>query len=246
MFETLVRALQCGRRGCACQRWAGNGNLHCPVKSGHAHGDADPGLTTKVGGTTARGAERIVFHCQKGCSADSVISELRGMNLWPPPNEEPPAATPDRERPRKLVKEWPYRSADGHVIAYKARFEYQDRDNGKTFLWRREGTRQYGGLQGISMEQMPPYNLEGVLGELGEPVYIVEGEKAADACIDHGLVAISFGGGANQQRFGDLDYLHLRDVILWPDNDDVGYALMARLAALRSAAARGSSRATRR
>ena len=59
----------------------------------------------------------------------------------------------------------------------------------------------------------------------------VEGEKAADACINHGLQAVTNAGGAHQKEFGPgLVALRGRDVVLWPDNDDDGRALMDRLA----------------
>ncbi len=229
MFEELVRALQCGKPRCECARWHGTGNLHCAVKVAHKSGDAHPSLTVTVAG------DRITWNCKSGCSQADVREALTELRVWPPPKEAAPAARPgERERPRRLVAEYPYKDGLGTVIAYKGRFEYGDAEGGKTFLWRREGSDRWGGLQGIAMEELPLYNLEGVLDPdaASEIVYFVEGEKAADACIEHGLVAVSLGGGANQQQFGHaLDQLLKRDVVLWPDNDEPGYALMARLAA---------------
>ena len=228
--DALISALQCGRRGCQCQKWRGTGNVHCPVKAAHAHGDADPGLNVTVS-TDAKYDPRVTMHCGRGCSQQDVLQELRAMALWPPPKEEREAVTPDAQRPKRMVAEWPYKSAAGVGIAWKQRYEFTDERGGKTFLWRREGSQRPLGLQGISIESMPPYNLEGVLeSDVSEPVYIAEGEKAADALIDHGIVAVSFGGGAAQQRFGDLSFLKDRDVILWPDNDPPGFALMTVLA----------------
>lgn len=226
MYESIVSALQCGRRGCACGRWRGDGNLHCPNKAAHAHGDADPGLTTTIKG------DKILFDCKKGCASSTVLSVLHTMNLWPPPKDDPmPAAARRTNRPRKLVAEWPYKDASGATVALKARFDFTDAEGGKTYLWKRAGGNTYGGLAGMAMEDMPLYNLEGVLESPAETIYFVEGEKAADACIEHGLVAVSLGGGAGQTAFGrTLEPLRGRDVVLWPDNDDAGYALMTRLA----------------
>ena len=61
---------------------------------------------------------------------------------------------------------------------------------------------------------------------------LVEGEKAADAAqrLFPDYVAMSWMGGANADADADLSPLVSRDVILWPDADQPGYAVMARIA----------------
>ena len=55
-----------------------------------------------------------------------------------------------------------------------------------------------------------------------EPVYVTEGEKAADALIGLGLLATTSSGGAGSARHTDWSPLAGREVILWPDTDLAG------------------------
>jgi len=82
-------------------------------------------------------------------------------------------------------------------------------------------------------DHLPLYRLADVLQDTTAPVWIVEGEKAADACVEQGLIAVCCGGGASQRTFGNtLDVLRDREVILWPDADEPGSALMGRIHSL--------------
>lgn len=63
-----------------------------------------------------------------------------------------------------------------------------------------------------------------------EPYVLVEGEKAADAVAAAGLCAIGTVCGASSTPGPDvIRFLAARDVVLWPDNDDIGHAHMARI-----------------
>lgn len=223
----IRQALRCGRSGCPCSRGR---NVHCPVKSAHKGDDKHPSLTADVRG------DRITFNCKTGCSQEDVIAGLTAIKLWPPdqaPSAVATASRGDARRPRKFVKEWPYITEAGETLAWHGRFEFTDADGGKEFLWRREGSDRWGGLGGLAISELPVYNLALALEEPDATVYICEGEKAADACVERFLVAIALGGGASQKEFGTcLDFLRDRDVVLWPDADEPGTALMARVAAI--------------
>ena len=56
----------------------------------------------------------------------------------------------------------------------------------------------------------------------GRPVYIVEGEKAADALAGLGVVATCSPGGANKWRAEYGKPLAGADVVILPDNDAPG------------------------
>lgn len=219
-------ALQCGRQSCTCTKGR---VLHCPVTAAHGHGDANPSLSLKITG------DRILFSCKRGCDQEDVIAALADRKLWPPEQDNAPR---NQQRVRKashFVREWSFCAPDGTAMAYHGRFDYDD-GSGKEFLWRlpdqRWGDRGVG-LGELSISELPLYNLDLVLAEPGEVVYLVEGEKAADVCVEHGLIAVALGGGAAQKDFGrSLEPLSQRTVILWPDNDDPGAALMARIAAI--------------
>ncbi len=67
----------------------------------------------------------------------------------------------------------------------------------------------------------PIYNLHSISKEPDKPVFIVEGEKCADALINLGMLATTSGGTISAS---DADWRALanRTVVMWPDNDDAG------------------------
>jgi len=215
----LSRALQCGRPSCKCSHSA---LRHCPVTSGHSHGDSDPSLSFTASG------DKTLMKCHAGCSQDDVIAELRQRGWWGSSAE--PTPTPIRSGRGSLVTSYEFRDAAGELVAEHGRFESEQ---GKSFAWRVPGKDWRDGLGSIGVHDLPLYGLRGVLEDAGAPVWVVEGEKAADAARAAGLVAVCLGGGAAQKTFGNtLDPLRGRDVILWPDNDEAGAAFMGRLAGL--------------
>lgn len=221
-------ALKCGKPGCPCARGR---NRHCPVLAAHSHGDSEPSLTVKVAG------DRIAFNCKRGCDQQAVIDALTERNLWPPeqdanPRNDASNRAPNRRKPSHFIREWAYGDPP---LAYHGRFDYDDGE-GKEFLWRLP-EQQWGqrgiGLGELSISELPLYNVDLLTEEPDETVYVCEGEKAADACIEHGLIAVALGGGASQTKFGDcLEPLRRRDVVLWPDNDAAGAQLMAVIASV--------------
>jgi DNA primase len=69
----------------------------------------------------------------------------------------------------------------------------------------------------------PLYNLPSITNSWEETVFVVEGEKAADALIGIGLIATTSAGGANGLKTTDWEPLTNRKVIIWPDNDKAGH-----------------------
>jgi len=212
-----IRArLSCGKQSCACSK---NGTLtHCVV-----HSDGTPSLSIQQGHTAP------LVTCQTGCSRESVIAALKQRGLWP--EREQSAEPRQRREPQKVHR---YLDDTGLLVAEKGRFEYLDRETGemkKYFNWRMPGGSHWGPLaEGCKVEDLPMLNLPDVINRLGETVWVVEGEKAAEACTLRGMLAVTFAGGASQKSFGDsLAYLVGREVVLWPDNDGDGFALMGRL-----------------
>ncbi len=201
----LRQALECDRSSCDCHK----GKIsHCP-----AHGDAKPSLSITEGHTAP------LLKCFTGCQTKDILLALKERGLWPLSERVTPINR--GSEPDHLYR---YMNADGEVVGEKGRW-----DNPKRFAWRMPGDTGWPG--GPQMDAMPLYNLADVLRNPGKPVFLVEGEKAVEACIARGLVAVCLAGGAAQTRFGNaLDPLAARDVILWPDNDDAGQALMGKVA----------------
>ena len=114
----------------------------------------------------------------------------------------------------------------------KGRFETA---TGKTFSWRRAGTPGWPkGSSGLKLRDLPLLGAAQVLEDADdEPVIFTEGEKARQALIDRGYIAVCAGGGAGQKDFGTaLEVLRGRVVKLWPDNDAEGEKYAATLANL--------------
>jgi len=151
------------------------------------------------------------------------------MGLW---TSAPPSPGPTNIKPlEKMVALYDYKNPAGELVAQKARFERPGGD--KRFAWRLPNATGWPGLNGMTMSDLPLWGSEELAIRTGEVVYVVEGEKAAEACRAKGLVALTHPGGASTKAFGQgqLSVLSGRDVRLWPDNDDVGRAFMQRLAA---------------
>lgn len=226
--EDIRSALRCGRSGCPCRIGS---NVHCPVH-GSGGGDKKPSFTVTAS-TDRNGNDTVLVHCKTGhsttCPQDRVIDALKTMGLW---SSAPPSPGPTNIKPlEKMVALYDYRNAAGELIAQKARFERPGGD--KRFAWRLPNASGWPGLNGITMADLPLWGSELLPQRTGEAVYIVEGEKAAEACRAKGLVALTHPGGASTKTFGQgqLSVLSGRDVRLWPDNDEVGRAFMQRLAA---------------
>lgn len=209
MNQALSDALSCGNQRCPCRRGS---PTHCP-----AHDDSKPSLTVD------ERDGRVLFHCQSGCSQDSVIQALASRGLWPLTENQPLQMRGSRE-PDMVYR---YLDSDGNLVAEHGRW-----NNPKSFAWRLPNGSWRDGLQGLKEDQLPLYNLS-ALREATGAVWLVEGEKAAESCISRGLTTVCLGGGAAQRDFGNaLDPLIDREVILWPDFDDAGAAYMARIAAM--------------
>lgn len=65
-----------------------------------------------------------------------------------------------------------------------------------------------------------PYKLNNIINN--DLIYYVEGEKCVEALIDFGFSAFTFLGGAKNWKPEVLPYFKGKDIILIPDNDDVG------------------------
>ena len=131
----------------------------------------------------------------------------------------------------KKVAEWDYLNADGSYICTVIRFE--DSYGKKSILPYNKQTKQYKS----TTEPRPLYNLPGILNS--ENVILVEGEKCAQALIDAGFCGTTAMMGANASS-SKTDWTPLigKDILIWPDNDDVGkeYAINSAEAALAAGA----------
>lgn len=122
---------------------------------------------------------------------------------------------------------WTYTDKDGNPTGQVRRTTDK-----KITQWKPDG--QGGWISGGAFKDQPKplYNLLELLERELAPVLMVEGEKTADAAksLFPDMVVISWFGGTGSASKIDLEPLEGRNVILWPDNDEVGKKAMHTIA----------------
>jgi len=127
---------------------------------------------------------------------------------------------------RRVVAETDYRVCDEHgaLQGIHRRLDYSDGD--KIVYWLQPDGRTKG-LGGRALATMPLYGSERLAAHPDAPVGLCEGEKAAQALIDAGHLALGTVTGASGTPSRDvLAVLQGREVLLWPDNDVPGVSHM--------------------
>jgi len=138
--------------------------------------------------------------------------------IAPPPDAPQPSMThPVHGAP---IAHWTYRSADGGVLFYIAR--YDEADGSKQFVpwswsklsekWIPKGWEEPRPLFGLDLLALRP----------SAPVIIVEGEKAAEAArriAGKTYVVVTWPNGSNAPAKASWSVLGGRKILLWPDAD---------------------------
>jgi hypothetical protein len=224
------------------------GSLECVKQSGSgfmarcpAHNDQKPSLSIAEGDDG-----RVLLQCHKGCSTESVVQEI-GMtmrDLMPINGSTGPladkiggrgtrdkgASQPAKRRVFSSAKEavasldksngphaqlWTYHDTHGNPVGVVARWQTP---SGKDYrpVSQVEGGWCIGGMP----EPRPLYRLP----ELSDAtcIFIVEGEKAAEAAGSLGLTATTSPHGAKSAAKADWSPLAGKEVVLLPDNDEAG------------------------
>jgi hypothetical protein len=117
------------------------------------------------------------------------------------------------------TRSWTYHTATGEVAFIVDRY---DGPGGKRFVMRSpSGERK---LPAVYTEEhsRPLYRLPELAQRPGDPIVVVEGEKAADAVCAAGFLGTTSVGGAKAAKKTSWAPLAGRVVVIWPDNDDPG------------------------
>jgi 5S rRNA maturation endonuclease (ribonuclease M5) len=196
LLETIGRA-----RGLAPR----NGQYPCPCSLHEQSGDTPPAEVRHAG----QGYDLWVCHVCRGgnclqCGGGGTAIDALVVSGWEPDlatalkslgieDEAPAARVPDR--PAKIVKEYVYTDENELPLFQVCRMDP------KSFRQRRweDGRWQWGGMKDV---RLVPYRLPRVLAALArnEVVFIVEGEKDAEAIEALGKTATTMPGGAGKWR----------------------------------------------
>ncbi|MBC8205560.1 MAG: hypothetical protein H8E68_00200 [Kiritimatiellaeota bacterium] len=193
-----------------------------------AHDDQSPSLSITEGDDG-----RILIKCHAGCTTEQVVAslELSLSDLFPDSGtfaflndvmiaqKAKSTARYRSKQPMRQTSFHPY-TKEGKAYAGVYRFDPTDGSDGKQYV--PVHATPSGGAVGDPPEGWPLYNLEEIQQRPDDPVYLVEGEKAADALIKIGLLATTSAHGSNGWKKTNWSPLVGRDLIVMPDNDEPG------------------------
>jgi putative DNA primase/helicase len=165
----------------------------------------------------SNGNKGIVLHCHAGCEPTSILTALKlSLSDLFPPAVNTQALNPAKS---KIIATYPYHAANGTLLYQVVRFDPKD------FRQRRPDPDNEGGWVWNTKDTLKVlYHLPKVLAakEKGETIYLVEGERDADALISLGLVATTNTGGAGKWPKSGTATLAGCNVVILPDNDEPG------------------------
>jgi putative DNA primase/helicase len=259
MYDPLSEVLARLRSRGIEPRKSGSGwSSRCP-----AHEDRTPSLSIHCGQDG-----RVLVHCHAGCRFADVTASLglspselfsdysRPFRAQPPcclrPVERQQAAIAAPSRSFETWAEavrsssgapsatWLYHDATGREIGAVSRFTVGT--TGKTF---RQASRSSDGrwvAKGMPAPR-PLYRLPKLLASRGT-VYVVEGEKCAEAVAELGLAATTSVGGASNAHHSDWAPLAGRRAVIVPDADEQGASYAKQVAVLAREAGAAEIRIT--
>ena len=219
--ETIAKALG------NAKQVNGNWLASCPVAGhGRGNGDKNPSLSIKEDNG------KLLFHCHGGCDQHSVFDAVRERNLLP--------ALQRQEYSLALIKgelmtmptleqEWEYKDEQSETLFVKRRFKVNS-EKGKTYSLHKVDAagRRQGTMTGA---RIVPYRLPELINarEAGRAIYLVEGEKAADALVSIGAIATTSHAGAGHWPADITQYFAGAVVIVVPDCDAPGWKYAKRV-----------------
>jgi RecA-family ATPase len=214
-----------------------------------AHDDNNPSLSIKRAPDTKRG---YVAHCFAGCSQEAVLGAIDRLTggvprIYALPSPRIPSRGPGASKlsygtpePKSKPEEFPdlnaaiarysrtgkvtgcytYRNESGYDVGTVLRIQLWNGEKTYRPLFN-EGSKV---VLGAMPEPRPIYNLF----ELSRTdpkyrnVFVVEGEKCAEALAEIGLLAVTSSGGAKAARKTNWAPLAGANICILPDNDEPG------------------------
>lgn len=194
-IEQFVEKLEGSRR--RGDKW----EARCP-----AHDDHRSSLSIATGDDG-----RVLAKCHAGCRLEEIV-EAMGITMHDlfAPKEEPKR----QQKKGKIVATYDYLDEEGELLYQVVRFDPKDfrqrRPDGDGWSWTVKDVRRV------------PYRLPELDAAPGRALFIVEGEKDADALARLGLLATTNAGGAGKWDASFAGHVQDRDVVILPDNDRPG------------------------
>ena len=193
----------------------------CPVQShGKGNGDKNPSLSI-----TETQDGKYLFHCHGGCDQNDVFGAIRDRGLLPEipqRNEIFSTMATLAPQPMTLEQEWEYMDEDRNTLFIKQRFK-TNTEKGKDYRLVRVDAlgRRHSRLGDV---RIVPYRFPELLDAktAGRAIYLVEGEKAADALVSIGAIATTSHAGAGHWPAEITQYFAGANVVVIPDNDKAG------------------------
>jgi hypothetical protein len=191
----------------------------CPVPGhGKGNGDKNPSLSISI-----NDEGKPLFHCHGGCTQEDVFNTIKDMRLLPELEERPDPLANIKPLPQiKFDQEWEYQDEDRTTVFVKQRMKIGE--SGKTYRLYKvdpDGRRH----PTLGDARIVPYRLPELLDAktAGRIIYVVEGEKAADALISIGVTATTAHTGAGSWPEAITEYFAGANVVIVPDNDLPGW-----------------------
>jgi hypothetical protein len=191
----------------------------CPVPGhGKGNGDKNPSLSISINDDG-----KPLFHCHGGCTQEDVFNTIKDMRLLPELEERPDPLANIKPLPQiKFDQEWEYQNEDRTTVFVKQRMKIGE--SGKTYrLYKVDSDGRRHPTLGDA--RIVPYKLPELLDAktAGRIIYVVEGEKAADALISIGVTATTAHTGAGSWPEAITEYFAGANVVIVPDNDLPGW-----------------------
>lgn len=208
----------------------GNFLVPCPVPShGKGRGDRNPSCSIRDGDHG-----NLVMHCFAGCDHRDVRRAAAERGWGVRSNHHANGARKQKVQPAAdtsgsisslchrgwRATAYPYEDENGATVFENVRLELFDNHGHrveKTFRYRRHDGdgNVVENLDGIAPL---PYRLQDILADTGAVIWVVEGEKDADALAAIGRTATSVSKWTEEI----IEHFRGRDVVVVPDNDDAG------------------------
>lgn len=199
-IDTIISALK--NNGCSPKKSDDQWTAKCP-----AHDDRNPSLSVGLGKDG-----RVLIKCHAGCNTEDVVHRL-GLGM-----RDLFSDWGDRSEAPTVLDCYDYTDAAGTLLYQVVRrwpkeFRQRRPDGAGRWIWKLEDV------------QRVLYRLPDLLAAVaaGQVIYIVEGEKDADALVKRaGVCATCNSGGAGKWRTEYAEVLRGAEVVIVADNDEPG------------------------